>query len=263
MMSSDYSEVCRKFKSLLKERGITYRELAQKVALSESAIKKILTGKDSSYGRLFEISRALGVELGEVLMSLQQEGPRQERFTAEQEQFFSKNLRIFLFYWKLVVENLSVEEIQAEFSLTKADSFQILRRLDQLGLLRLDEKEKVHFKRPKLSTWVGRGPLTDKVQSQWSKELIDDVLELDPFQRQAGLILRYTKMSERTLQEFMAAMQELELIFLRRAKREGVLGERNLKDVRFVMACAQGSFVKNTALAQMNNSKEQHFCSTL
>lgn len=54
-----------RIKTLLKEKGMTAKELAEKMGISESALSLGLNG-NPTLSRLREIASALGVEMGEL-----------------------------------------------------------------------------------------------------------------------------------------------------------------------------------------------------
>lgn len=55
-------------KNLLKERGMTAKELASKMNISEGALSLSLSG-NPTLSRLQEIAQALGVEVGDLFVS--------------------------------------------------------------------------------------------------------------------------------------------------------------------------------------------------
>lgn len=52
-------------KHLLKERGMQFKELADKLGVSDVALRQSLNG-NPTYSRLKEVADALGVEVGEL-----------------------------------------------------------------------------------------------------------------------------------------------------------------------------------------------------
>jgi transcriptional regulator with XRE-family HTH domain len=63
----DLPEILAALKRALKARGMTYRDLAKALSMSESGVKKWLTSKDCSLGRVLAACEAIGVSLEDLL----------------------------------------------------------------------------------------------------------------------------------------------------------------------------------------------------
>ena len=56
-----------RYKEILREKGVTAKELAQKIGVTEVGLSKILTGKTSTSTNMIEkIAAALGIKCGEL-----------------------------------------------------------------------------------------------------------------------------------------------------------------------------------------------------
>src|SRR4051812_24387207 len=107
----DFEEISGLLKRLLKERRITYRDLAKTLKISESSVKKLFIAKDCSFARLNDICSTIGVDLGDLLKTAKEYPLKKFRFTEEQEQFLMQNPKCFHIYVKLVVEEWSASDI--------------------------------------------------------------------------------------------------------------------------------------------------------
>ena len=81
-------------KEILKVRGYTYKEVAEKLEMSESGVKKLFTNNDISMNKLFEILKKFDVSLEDVL-KLSKGHRVATKLTAEQEKLFLKSSNYF------------------------------------------------------------------------------------------------------------------------------------------------------------------------
>ncbi len=232
------------FKKTLKQQNMTYADLAKKLNLSESGVKKIFIANDCSYLRLNEISEALEISLVDVLSSSLENETKEVRFTVEQEKYFIKHPSLFSFFWKLVQERESVESIKNEFGYSEKEVFLFLKKLDDFGIIELHTKEIIKIPRMEKVVWRGDGPLMNWIKTQWPKKIIQDVLakeKQDPLEHYS---LRYYKLTKKSQEELVLAINNLNNEFSERALREMKSGKK-LGLVRMVSAIANGSYVSS------------------
>jgi transcriptional regulator with XRE-family HTH domain len=232
------------FKSTLKQKNMTYADLARKLNLSESGVKKIFISNDCSYSRLNEISEALEISLIDVLSSSLDHEIKEVRFTLEQEKYFIKHPSLFSFFWKLIQERESVETIKNEFGLTEKEVFLFLKKLDDFGIIELHSKEVIKIPKMEKVVWRGDGPLMTWIKTEWPKKIIQDVLAKEKIDSLEHYSLRYYKLTKKSQEELVSAISNLNNEFSERALREMKSGKK-VGLVRMVSAIASGSYVSN------------------
>jgi DNA-binding Xre family transcriptional regulator len=231
-------------KSVLKQKGISYRELGKRIGLSESGVKKLFNGKDCSFNRLCEVCDAVEVPLTDLLQSFHAFSPRDVEFTEKQQAFFLKNMDVFRFFWKLVYERWAVKKIQGHFGLSDRETFQYLKQLDEIGLIELHSGNRVKIQKIELVRWTGKGPLLKRLRKDWSSDLIHEVIETGIAEGQHFSIRSY-QLTAQSAQELLNTLRDIDLEFGRRSIREMILYPDQVKQFRTLSALAGGSFVKS------------------
>lgn len=243
--SAEFKALMAVLKSLLRERGLSYRDLAKKLKLSESGVKKIFAGNDCSFQRLGQITKFLNIKLSDLLQEVEEQEMKAVQFSEKQQQVFLKNESAFNFYVKLVIERMSVSEIQQESRLSEAQCFKFLKILDELHLIKLLPAGKVKIPGIALVSDFGAGPLLEKIYVQWGERIVKEVAH--PKNQAAGqFIVRCLKMKEETYLEFLGNLRDLERQFAKRALREMAVSTTNLTLTRWMSLTSHGSFVKGS-----------------
>lgn len=241
----EFRTVIAALKKILRSRGITYAELAKKLNLSESGTKKIFSGRDCSFRRLSQISKVLGFRVSDLLDEVENAQMTRVRFSEVQQQYFLKNRSTFGFFVKLVVERRSVDQIKSEFRLSDSQTFKLLKKLDELGLIQLLPKNAIKLPPLSLVKDFGPGPLLSQVYQDWSRGLASDLA--DPKNQASGqFIIRCFQMKDETYRELLGRLLELEKEFLMRSVREMSVATSVLKPVRFAWMTDQNSFIQGT-----------------
>ena len=120
-------------KSLLRSRGITYRELARQIGVSEPTIKRDLSKGNFSLKRLDQICVTLGITLAELVQSPAGAG-LVTQLTESQELALSGNPKILLVTY-LLVNDWKFRDVVDAFRMDENELIEILLRLDQLKII--------------------------------------------------------------------------------------------------------------------------------
>jgi transcriptional regulator with XRE-family HTH domain len=241
-----FTQLTSAIKVILKRKGITYQDLGERIGMSESGLKKLLTAEDGSVGRLESICSALGMSLLDLVQTAAEDVPIQEiTFTPATEDYLVANPECFHVYWKLVYEELSVERAAADLGLSERDMGKHLRQLDKLGLLTLHAGNRVGLPKRGHHLWVGNGPLLVRLRELWSRSLLEDTLEAVPESPDHLIGLRYFRLTRASAVELKEAIRELYREFGNRSVRERLVqSDDRLVGVRSLAIVAPGSFVK-------------------
>jgi len=138
MNSIDFDRLCRTLKTIMKNRKITYRELAERLEMSESGVKKIMSGKDCSLNRLLSICDSIGVSFPDVVEAARNRDPKVVRLTQEQIDFFMENPNYFQCFIELGKAQHDREKLAERTGLDAQSIERYLLKLDRLGLIVLN-----------------------------------------------------------------------------------------------------------------------------
>lgn len=165
-------------KRALKARGVNYAELATRLKMTESGVKKMLNAKDISFRRVLQICSLLDILPGQLFSLSESAGIREVALTAKQEDALIKDRTLLAVYWRFVVERRSSGEIESLERLTTATLKKSLQRLAALGLV---SESRGQFKAPPLGKfrWSDDSKLAQLLNAEWSQLTLKRALKRD------------------------------------------------------------------------------------
>jgi transcriptional regulator with XRE-family HTH domain len=154
------TELVGKIRRTMKERGLTYKDLAALLEVSESSLKRSFSKTLFSIERIDQICAALNLtleELGKPDLS----GFRVEFLSDEQEELLAIEEKLFVVFY-LIASGFSFDSISAHFDFEKRELERILLRLDKLNLIKLYSGNAVVACVKQGVWWKLDGPLSKK-----------------------------------------------------------------------------------------------------
>lgn len=152
------TRLVQEIKNQLKRKGITYRELATHLELSESAVKQMFSSGNMTLSRLDRICELLGFDLGDLIQLCEDSGEKLQSLSREQEAELVADTKLLLVAYCLV-NYWSFTEILARYELSEVEGIRYLARLDRMKLIELLPGNRV---KPLISSnfnWQPRGPI--------------------------------------------------------------------------------------------------------
>jgi transcriptional regulator with XRE-family HTH domain len=118
-------------KKYLKAKGMTYKQLADELKLSEASVKRMFSKQRFSLSRLDEICRILDIDFYDlVLMDKQRNQQPIDRLTNEQEESLLKDEKLWIFLYFLL-NGWTVKQIVEDYQYAESEAIQMLAKLDK------------------------------------------------------------------------------------------------------------------------------------
>jgi transcriptional regulator with XRE-family HTH domain len=238
--TADRRSVFSALKRLLRARKITYADLARRLGLSESGLKKIFAQEDCTLSRLEAIARATGVPMAEIFEAAAAAPFEEVTLTlAQQEALLARPLLLTVF-WKLSVERWSPKRIAKACGLEDRALYRVLAELDRLELIVLEQPgDRVRLRHGDLVRWLPEGPLLEHLHDAWGRDVLARAAR--------GGVLRLSQLWLRadTRAELQADLATLLDGYARRGRAEWLAGgEGAVGPHRVLVGIAEGSFVR-------------------
>jgi len=196
--------IVAEIKRALKERGLTYPQVARHLKLSHASIKRLFSTAGFSLERIDAICELLGMELAELIERMQARQMPMTRLTIAQEREIIADPRLFLMAW-LLLNRWRIDEIVQAFRFTEREAQRYLIKLDRLKLIELQPGNRARLRITGNVSWQRGGPMWRYVHQNLMKEFFSSDFE-DPhaeFRFYGGI------MSDATLRQIKRAIQNV------------------------------------------------------
>ncbi len=157
-------------KTELKTAGITYAQVAQRLGMAESSVKRMFSKSgDMPLSRIDEICRVLNMDFADLARRVADTQPLLLELTLAQEKAVVADRKL-LTVAICALSQLPAEEILATYRLTEAELVKALTQLDRIGIIDLRPGNRYRLKVAKGFRWLPQGP----VMSFFRKEVLHD-----------------------------------------------------------------------------------------
>jgi len=135
----EYKNLSAELRNILKARGITYKDVANAMEMSESGVKKLLTSKDISFNKLENILKIAKLDLKTLLAVADSESKQFTKLTKDQEAFLANNIRHYNFFAQLQHFEMDIKKLkQNNPKVSRAKIEKYLNDLEAIGLIQRD-----------------------------------------------------------------------------------------------------------------------------
>jgi DNA-binding Xre family transcriptional regulator len=155
---SQISQIRNTLKQLLREQQLTYKDIADKLEMSEANIKRIFSTNSFTLERLEQICELLQMSLSDLFIIAQKQTQQLSQLTKEQELELLADTKLLLVA-VCVRDAWTFNEIIEYYEIDKHECIRLLARLDRLKIISLLPNN--HFKSliAQDFRWIPSGPL--------------------------------------------------------------------------------------------------------
>jgi transcriptional regulator with XRE-family HTH domain len=166
------SRIVEALKACLRGRGLTYSDLARKLAVSEPTVKRMFSRGTFTLARIEQILTVLDLDLQELARLAKEGSAAPAELTHEQELALAADARLFSVFW-LIQNEWSFAEILAAFAITRAELTGAFARLERLKLIRWGPRERARLLVRRDFRWRDGGPVKKTYGPRVMSEFLD------------------------------------------------------------------------------------------
>jgi DNA-binding Xre family transcriptional regulator len=161
-------------KRCLKTRGLTYKNVAEALELSEPSIKRLFSERTLSLQRLEQICRLMDMALSDLArMNDLQHEDRQTTLSIKQESELAGDA-ILLSYFYLLLNGWGIERIAQRFEMTETDQVRLLAKLDRLDVIELQPGNRIRLRTARRIQWRRDGPVRRLYEREVKQAFLKD-----------------------------------------------------------------------------------------
>ncbi|MDP2452244.1 MAG: helix-turn-helix transcriptional regulator [Polaromonas sp.] len=230
-------------KKELKAVHMTYADLAVKLGMAESSVKRMLAKGDMPLSRIDAICRALKLDFAELARRVADAQPLLAELTQAQEKAVVADKKLLLTAI-CVLSQWTLEQITGSYRLSQAECVKYLVQLDHIGIIELKPQNRYRLKLAKTFRWRPHGPVMDYFR--------DNAL-LDYFSGGfdgggEGLLLVHGSISRSLAPSFLERMQRVAQDFSQQHQADQKLAEKDREGYTLLLAMRSWEFEAFAAL---------------
>jgi transcriptional regulator with XRE-family HTH domain len=158
-------------KKALKQHGLTYAEVAERLGMSEANVKRIFAAKRFTLDRLEDICRLMQMELSDLFRLYEESRQRITQLTEEQEKELVSDAKLLLVAVS-VRNRLTFEDIVHHYHLTESECIRRLARLDKLKIIDLLPNNRIRLRIDENFRWLPNGPIDRFFETQIKNQFL-------------------------------------------------------------------------------------------
>ena len=155
---STTQELVTALKQELKQAGLTYALLGQQLGLAESSVKRMFARGDMPLSRIDDICRVLSLDFADLARRVADTQPAHRELSLAQESAVVADRKLLLVAI-CCLSQWTFEQMVSTYTLSEAECFGLLAKLDKLGVIELRPLNRYRLKVAKTFRWLPNGPV--------------------------------------------------------------------------------------------------------
>lgn len=182
----------------LRAQGINYRQLAEKLALSESTIKHMFSTRNFSLKRLDKICEFLGLELTDLVSKYEARTPKMKQLSLEDERQLVSDQPLLLVAY-CVTNHWTIHDILARYELSEPECIRCLVQLDRMQMIELLPENKIKLLISNNFNWHRNGPIEQFFRNEAQERFLSGSFSGNDATR----VIKLGDLSEKSIQQLI------------------------------------------------------------
>jgi len=145
-------------KQELRKQDITYRQVAEKLDLSEASVKRLFSEYAFTLDRLEQVCDLLHMEISELVLQMEKNIELTRELTLEQETELVSDIRLMLMA-HFLINKLDFTQIIDIYDIPETEGIRLLARLDRMKIIELQPGNRARLMVSKHFQLIPNGPI--------------------------------------------------------------------------------------------------------
>jgi DNA-binding Xre family transcriptional regulator len=230
-------------KKELKAARMTYADLAAKLGMAESSVKRMLAKGDMPLSRIDAICRALKLDFADLARRMADTQPLLAELGEAQEKAVVADKKLLLTAI-CVLSQWTLEQITGSYRLTEAECIKYLAQLDRIGIIELKPLNRYRLKLAKTFRWRPHGPVMDYFRENALLDYFSGGFDGNG----EGMLLVHGAISRGLAPSFLERMQRVAQDFAQQHQTDQKLGDKDREGFTLLLAMRSWEFEAFAAL---------------
>ncbi len=158
-------------KQMFKRKGITYKDAAIALELSEVSIKRIFSGRNTSLVRLEKLCEFAKTDFGELMQLAEQASQKISNLTIEQEQELVSNQKLLLL-GVCLINHWTFNDVLYKYQFEETELITLFARMDRLKIIEYLPGNRYKLNIARDFSWQSDGP----IHNYFAKSILSEYL---------------------------------------------------------------------------------------
>ena len=173
---AQFPQLLETLKKQLRATGLTYKEVAAHIQLSEASIKRMFAEGHFTLARLEQVCELAGLSLTELVETHQRDQWRLDQLTEEQETEIANDI-VLLIVAVSVINGFTFDNLVSYYNISETEAIRKLAKLDKLKFLDLLPNNRIKLRISPNFRWLPNGPIQKFFLSKVEKDFFNSRFE--------------------------------------------------------------------------------------
>ena len=157
-------------KQELRKQGVTYKQVAKTLKLSEASIKRLFSERSFTLTRLGQVCAVLNLEIADLVHQMEKNIDLTTQLSIEQERELVADIKLLLMA-HFLMSKFTFQDIIRIYDISETEGIKLLAKLDRMKIIELQPGNRVKLMIAKNFELIANGPIQrfyeQKVQSEF------------------------------------------------------------------------------------------------
>jgi len=157
-------------KQELRKQGITYKQVAKTLKLSEASVKRLFSERSFTLTRLGQVCAVLNLEIADLVHQMEKNIDLTAQLSIEQEKELVADIKLLLMA-HFLMSKFTFQDIIRIYDISETEGIKLLAKLDRMKIIELQPGNRVKLMIAKNFELIPNGPIQrfyeQKVQSEF------------------------------------------------------------------------------------------------
>jgi transcriptional regulator with XRE-family HTH domain len=201
---TETAQLISTIKRQLKSQGMTYRNVAGSLKISEPSVKRMFASGRFTVDRLVQISNLLGYTLAELSKEAQAGQLRLSTLTEKQERDVVSDPKLLMIA-VCALNHWTMAEIVESYRVTNSECIKYLLRLDKLRIIDLLPGNRIRINVSRDFDWLPYGPIKHYFQNHGQGDFLKSQFDLED----EALAFVHGMFTDQALAQMLAELRQL------------------------------------------------------
>lgn len=201
---TEAAQLISTIKRQLKSQGMTYRNVAGSLKISEPSVKRMFASGRLTVDRLVQISNLLGYTLAELSKEAQAGQLRLSTLTEKQERDVVSDPKLLMIA-VCALNHWTMAEIVESYRVTNSECIKYLLRLDKLRIIDLLPGNRIRINVSRDFDWLPYGPIKHYFQDHGQGDFLKSQFDLED----EALAFVHGMFTDQALAQMLAELRQL------------------------------------------------------